>query len=170
MNRSVPILSLAAILLAAGCTGSVPRATGKKRGHPGLRTERFAPASTKPSDQAAGWAGRYEGTGSVYTARTGGWQREERLELVVRADRPHFLAIEGIPLSRAGWAFAFDAELGDSGVLSGERISSDGSAKYEYSLARSHDRITGVLKRYQRGASGTLLQPPDEWVFEADRK
>ena len=106
----------------------------------------------------------------MYIEGSGSWKEEERLEQLIRADRPNLLTIEGTSLSGTGWAFTFGAEVGDSGVLTGERISPDGSAKYEYSFARRGGRITGVLKRYRREESGAFLPSPDEWVFEADRK
>ena len=168
MKRAALIFLLLSLLPPVGCAPSVPH--GSKKQSPPLSAKRFVSSGRQRSGRAEGWTGRYEGAGSVYTREGGDWRRDEPLRLILRADRPDFLFIEGIPLSDSGWAFGFGAKVGDSGVLAGERISDDGRVRYEYSFAREGDRLTGVLKRYRTGPEGLSLRSPDEWVFEARRK
>jgi len=134
---------------------------------PGPPAPRFsAPAEI---DQAGEWVGRYAGKGSVYVRSAGDWLQDVDLELVVRSPRPNVLTFAGVPAT-GGWAFALEVRAVQGGVLAGDRTAPDGLARYEYSFARTGDRITGLIKRHGRVDPHDNLQLPDEWVFEAQRE
>lgn len=165
MKSFYPIFAILPLcaLFASGCASSAPsvRDTGPA-----------APRFTAPPriDHAIGWIGRYQGTGSTYTASGEEWQQNQSLELTVHSDRSNVLDITGNPLSPGGWSFVLEIEAIPSSVLAGESASTDGALRYEYSFARTDAHITGVIKRYQGEVQEGVFPSPDEWVFEVDRQ
>lgn len=163
------ILTALSFSFIAGCASSGPHPEERKRDAPAPHAGRFVVPAPTQLNYAEEWIGRYAGSGDVYTRQTGSWQQEERLVLTLMSTRLNVLRIEGSPSSPGGWDFVFDIELDGAGVLNGEKLTSDGTAKYEYSFARSDDEITGVVKRHQRESSRDSFHPPDEWVFKVRR-
>ena len=155
--------------LIAGCASSEPHPAEGKRDAPAPHAGRFVVPAPTQLNYAEEWIGRYEGTGDAYTRQAGRWQQQERLVLILMSTRLNALRIKGSPSSSGGWDFVFDIELDGAGVLNGEKLISDGTAKYEYSFARSDDEITGVIKRHQRESHSDPFPPPDEWIFKVRR-
>ena len=115
------------------------------------------------------WLGSYSGTAEIYLAEREEWQRAAPIQLFVQSDSDSTLRIldfDPIQVRIAGHIAISPTQLlvgtySEEGPLA--------SSRYDYSLTRSGDAITGFVKMHQRNGTNSAFIPGDEWHFNAAR-
>lgn len=119
------------------------------------------------------WLGSYSGTAEIYLAEREEWQRAAPIQLFVQSDSDSTLRILGhmdLSASRSSFYIGHIA-ISPTQLLVGT-YSEEGplaSSRYDYSLTRSGDAITGFVKMHQRNGTNSAFIPGDEWHFNAAR-
>lgn len=168
-------LSAAALVaMALLCSCATTSAT-KKTATP----EPTAPAAGRfvapvPQAKTDTWIGSYSGSADMYLAERDLWQRDTPVQLFVQPDGKETLRILGhmdLAASRSSFYIA-NITPSPTQMLVGQ-YSEDGplaTHRYDYSLTRSGDTLTGFIKKHQRSTTTDAFEPGDEWHFNVQRR
>ncbi len=163
--------ALLAVAFLCGCAATHTAQPGSAKTVAEPAVERFvAPVARVESDT---WVGSYSGAADIYLAERNLWQRAAPIQLFVQIDGEEKLRILGhmeLSASRSSFYIA-DIDTSPTQMLAGS-YSEEGplaTNRYDYSLTRSGDAITGFVKMHQRSSANDVFTPGDEWHFNAQR-
>ena len=170
-QRTPIATALVAAALLCSCAANRPPQPAPSAAAATPAVGRFiAPPARVESDT---WLGSYSGTADICLPEREVWQRAAPIQHFVQSDSDSTLRILGhmdLSASRSSFYIGHIA-ISPTQLLAGT-YSEEGplsSSRYDYSLTRSGDAITGFVKMHQRSGTSSIFIPGDEWHFNAAR-
>lgn len=159
---------IAAVLLCSCAANRLPQPATTAAAAAPVVWRFVAPPARVESDT---WLGSYSGTADIYLAEREEWQREAPIQLFVQSDSDSTLRILGhMDLSASRSSFYIgQIAISPTQLLAGTYSEQGASSRYDYSLTRSGDAITGFVKMHQHSGTSSAFIPGDEWHFNAAR-
>ena len=157
------------ILSVAGCASSSLEKVLEKESFPDSIMDHSSSPVSQFIDYIKEWVGEYEGVGDFFIREETEWYRKRLIQIIIRVERKNTLYILQ-KTAGLGERFCFLTEVDNPTSIIGESVIGEWRTKYEYSLSKDGNEISGIIKRYAGESEYGPFLPDNEWVIRVRKK